>query len=146
MNPPNLESKPEGRWLMMTAWTVALVATLGSLFFSEVMGFPPCSLCWYQRIAMYPLVLIYGVGIFSPSGQGFRFALAFVLLGWLMALYHNFLHWGIIPETASPCSQGLSCATVYIQWAGFISIPLLSLFAFSILLVLQFLARQGGQK
>lgn len=114
-------------------WIVAAVSTMGSLFFSEVMEFPPCVLCWYQRIAMYPLVAIFLVGSFRGAQESYSFALPLVVIGWLTAVYHNLLHYEIVPETASPCREGVSCATVYIEWLGFITIPMLSLFAFTII-------------
>lgn len=122
---------------------VAVVSTAGSLFFSEVMKFPPCVLCWYQRIAMYPLVLIFLVGSFQGARATWAFATPLVAVGWIIAVWHNLLHYKIVPESASPCMEGVSCATVYIQWFGFITIPMLSFFAFSILLgLLLFLKKE----
>jgi len=122
--------------ILFSAWVVALVATLGSMFFSEVMGYPPCSLCWYQRICMYPLVLILAAGLFPPDEKVFRFAMPLAVVGWLIAAYHNLLHWQIIPESAAPCRSGVPCSTVYIEWLGFITIPLMSMVAFSLVLFL----------
>ena len=115
------------------AWIISLVSMLGSLFFSQVMEFPPCELCWYQRIAMYPLVVIFLVGSFQPALQTIKFSLPIVVIGWLIALYHNLLHYEIVPESASPCMEGVSCSTVYIDWFGFITIPILSLTALTII-------------
>lgn len=112
---------------------VALVSMAGSLFFSEVMKFPPCVLCWYQRIAMYPLVLLFLVGSFQGPKATWAFATPLVAVGWIIAAWHNLLHYKIVPESASPCMEGVSCATIYIQWFGFVTIPMLSFFAFSIL-------------
>jgi disulfide bond formation protein DsbB len=126
-----------GAWyLIFTAWLISLVATMGSLFFSEIMHFPPCTLCWYQRIFMYPLVLVFLMGLFPLNKNVFKFSIPLVLGGWFFAIYHNLLHFGIIPESATPCSQGVSCAAKYIEWGGFITIPLLSFTAFTILLSL----------
>lgn len=134
-------------YLVFICWLVATVATVGSLFFSEVLEYPPCSLCWYQRIAMYPLVPIFLVGAFLDSSYGpracFSFALPLVIIGWLLALYHNLLQYGVIPEAASPCREGIPCSINYIEWLGFITIPLLSFVAFSLLgAVLFFLYRK----
>lgn len=120
-------------WPIFSCWIVASFSTMGSLFFSEVMAFTPCVLCWYQRIAMYPLTIIFLIGAFQPVKYAIRFSLPLVLVGWMIALYHNLLYYEIIPESASPCLEGVSCSTVYINWLGFITIPLLSLFSFSIL-------------
>ncbi|MCB0385071.1 MAG: disulfide bond formation protein B [Bdellovibrionales bacterium] len=134
--------KSRVQWITFYCWIVATLATLGSLFFSEVMKFPPCVLCWYQRIAMYPLVLLFLVGSFQGGRATFAFSLPLVIVGWITALYHNLLHYKIVPESASPCLQGVSCSTVYINWLGFITIPMLSFIAFSILLMLLVLLKK----
>lgn len=113
------------------AWALALVATVGSLFFSEVMQLPPCVLCWYQRIAMYPLVVVIGVGIVSNDRRVRNYALPLALAGLAVAVYHNLLYYGIIPESITPCTQGISCTSRQIEWLGFVTIPLLSLIAFT---------------
>ena len=122
--------------LLIGAWIVALVSMAGSLFFSEVMKFMPCVLCWYQRIAMYPLFLFFLIAIVKKDLTIIPYTLALAAIGWIVAAYHNLLHWGVIPETMSPCVQGVPCSTVYINWLGFITIPFLSLIAFSIILLL----------
>lgn len=123
-------------FLILTCLIIALIATLGSLFFSDVMGFMPCVLCWYQRIAMYPLVLIFLVGMFKSTRATVHFSLPLVSIGGSIAVYHNLLHYGIIPESASPCRSGVPCSTVYINWFGFITIPMLSALAFGLILII----------
>lgn len=134
----NVQQVEENKLLIpiFMAWLVALCATLGSLFFSEVMEYTPCVLCWYQRIAMYPLVIVLLVGAFKQMRACFHFAMPIAVIGWVIALYHNLLHYKIVPETASPCREGVSCSTIYINWLGFITIPLLSFFAFTIITIL----------
>jgi disulfide bond formation protein DsbB len=111
----------------------------GSFFFSEVMELPPCVLCWYQRIAMYPLVLIIGVGIILNDRRMKAYALPFALIGLAIAVYHNLLYYGFIPESITPCTQGISCTSRQIEWFGFITIPLMALVSFvSIALCLLF--------
>ena len=112
------------------AWIIALVATAGSLFFSEVMNLPPCVLCWYQRIAMYPLVLIIGVGIITRDNRLKVYALPVCLAGLAISIYHNLLYYGLIPESITPCAEGVSCTSRQIEWFGFITIPLMALTAF----------------
>lgn len=124
------ETPPAPMWLY-AAWIIALAATVGSLFFSEVMLLPPCVLCWYQRIAMYPLVLILGAGIIFRDDKVGRYALPVCLVGLSIAIYHNLLYYGIIPESIAPCAQGISCTSRQIEWFGFVTIPLLSLAAFA---------------
>jgi disulfide bond formation protein DsbB len=128
---------------IFSAWILASIATLGSLFFSEVMKFPPCVLCWYQRICMYPLVLILLAGMFPVSKSVVKFSLPLVLSGWVIAVYHNLLYYNIIPESAAPCVQGISCTTKFIQWFGFVTIPFLSLMAFSSILILLLLTHRN---
>jgi disulfide bond formation protein DsbB len=116
--------------LLLAAWLLVTTASLGSLFFSEVMELPPCSLCWYQRIFMFPLVLVLFMGLFPFDSKVVRYALPLSVAGTLAALYHMLLQIGIIPESAAPCSQAVSCADVELVVFGFVSIPMLSLFAF----------------
>lgn len=115
------------------AFLTATVATAGSLFFSEVMKLPPCVLCWYQRIAMYPLVLILAVSIARRDRGYIFYGLPIALGGLAVAAYHNLLYYNIIPESITPCTSGVSCTSRQIEWLGFITIPLLSLAAFAVI-------------
>ncbi|MBW2694811.1 MAG: disulfide bond formation protein B [Deltaproteobacteria bacterium] len=119
-----------GWFLLLAAWLLVTTASLGSLFFSEVMELPPCSLCWYQRVFMFPLALVLFMGLFPFDPKVVRYALPLSVAGTLAALYHMLLQAGIIPESAAPCSQAVSCADVDLLAFGFVSIPMLSLFAF----------------
>ena len=112
------------------AWIQAVAATAGSLFFSEIMQLPPCVLCWYQRIAMYPLVIVLGIGILYKDTKAAVYGLPLAVMGLGIAMYHNLLYYHIIPESIAPCTTGISCTTRQIEWAGFITIPFLSLLAF----------------
>lgn len=119
--------------LPYVAWITALISTAGSLFFSEVMGLPPCVLCWYQRIVMYPLVLIIAIGILLRDRRMKMYALPFSVIGLGIAVYHNLLYYGFIPESITPCTEGVPCNAVQIEWLGFITIPLMGLAAFTTL-------------
>ncbi|PIK13693.1 MAG: disulfide bond formation protein B [Halobacteriovorax sp. JY17] len=132
----NLKENQSAWYLLFMCWVVAFVATAGSLFFSQVMGFPPCELCWYQRIFMYPLVIFFVVSLINLDASAFKYSLPLAILGWLTALYHNLLHYGIVPESATPCREGVSCADIWINWLGFITIPMLSFIAFSLILII----------
>lgn len=116
--------------LSYVAWITALLSMVGSLFFSEVMQIPPCILCWYQRIAMYPLVLIIAVGIVTRDARMRKYALPLCLAGLAISIYHNLLYYGFIPESVTPCTEGVPCNAVQIEWLGFITIPLMGLGAF----------------
>jgi disulfide bond formation protein DsbB len=106
------------------------------------MQVPPCVLCWYQRICLFPLVIILVVGLFPFDKTVIRYGLPLALAGWLIALYHNLLYYGIIPESIQPCSQGVSCTEDYIVLLGFLTIPLLSLLSFSAIATLLFLLKR----
>ncbi len=113
----------------------ALLATGGSLYFSEVMKYVPCALCWYQRIFMYPLVFILLVGLFIHDRRLKLYVLPISLTGLAIAIYHNLLQYGALSEVAAPCTAGggASCTALWINWFGFVTIPLLSLIAFSVI-------------
>ena len=133
-------------WLILFAcWFIASVATLGSLFFSDVMGYAPCVLCWYQRIFIYPLVLIFGAGLFSFDAGVIKYSLPLAIAGWFVALYHTLLYWGLIPKSIQPCSAGVPCDERYIELFGFLSIPLMSFLAFSTVLGLLIILRRRLQ-
>lgn len=116
--------------LLYAAWMISLTSTVGSLFFSEVMMLPPCSLCWYQRVAMYPLVFVIGTGIVLRDPRVRAYALPLALAGLAIAVYHNLLYYGVIPESLTPCAEGVPCNAVQLEWLGFITIPLMGLAAF----------------
>ena len=100
----------ESMWLpLFGAWIVSLLATMGSLFFSEVMELPPCVLCWYQRICMYPLAVIITVGLATEDRGVSRYAWPLALIGLAVATYHNLLYYHIIPDSITPCATGVSC-------------------------------------
>ena len=122
--------------IVFLCFLIATIATLGSLFFSDVMGFIPCAMCWYQRIFMYPLVLIFFINLLYPDDKVFKCSIILVIVGLLFSIYHNLLMFGIIPESVVPCANGVPCSTEYIDWFGFITIPFLSLIAYSLLFIL----------
>lgn len=123
-------------WLLLLAWLATLASTLGALFFSEVMKLEPCVLCWYQRIAMFPLVVVLGVGLYRQDINSAVYALPLAASGWLAAGYHWLLYSGFVPKDLQPCGNGPSCAEVDLRLAGFLTIPLMSLLAFSLVIIL----------
>lgn len=118
------------------AWTGTLIAMLGSLYFSEIANYPPCVLCWYQRITMYPLVIILGFAIYKKSRDLLLPAFVLAAVGWIISVYHNLLYYEILPEAAAPCIAGVSCTTKFIEWFGFVTIPFLSFAGFTAVLIL----------
>jgi len=122
--------------LIFVCWLLATVSTLASLFFSEVIGLVPCELCWYQRIFMFPLVVILLAGLHPFDNKVVRYALPVAVIGLLFTIYHCLLFFGFIPETLQPCSQGVSCSDDSMVLFGFLPIPLLSLVSFSAIIFL----------
>lgn len=114
------------------ALVTAIVAMSGSLYMSEVLGWIPCVLCWYQRILMYPLVLITLVGILRRDRGLAAYVLPLSIFGAGMSMYHYLLiktNW--LPPP--PCAAGVSCTVDYLDWFGFINVPFLALTAFLII-------------
>jgi len=143
VNTENVSPRSQAAWpLLFVVWVVVTTATLGSLFFSEVVGIPVCMLCWYQRIAMYPMVLVLAVGLLPYDPKVIRYTAALALVGWLIALFQVLLVAGIIPESAQPCVQGIPCSETHIALFGFLSIPVLSLMTFSVIGILLFFAHK----
>ena len=130
--------------LVFSAWLIATSSALGALFLGEVMGFSPCVLCWYQRMFMFPLVLVLAAGLFPFDPKVVRYALPLALAGLAVAVFHLLLTAGVIPENMTPCVQGVPCAKVQIEWFGFITIPLLSatsFFVINLLLIASYFKR-----
>jgi disulfide bond formation protein DsbB len=124
-------------WLLIfSAWLIAAVSTLGSLFFSEIMELTPCVLCWYQRIFLFPLAIILLIGLFPLDKKVVKYALPLAIIGLLFTVYHCLLFFGVIPENLQPCSQGVSCTDDNMELFGFLPIPLLALIAFLMIIIL----------
>lgn len=119
---------------LLVAWVVALAATLGALFVGEVLGQEPCTLCWYQRIAMFPLAVILGVACLVDDRGAWRHALPLALAGLGVAAWHSGLYLGLIPEPIMPCSRsGPSCTDAAMTIGGVLPLPVLSLAAFALI-------------
>ena len=144
---PRTDKPSNLNWnILFLCWLVSSISTMASLFFSYVMGFAPCVLCWYQRICLFPLVIILAVGLFPLDKSVVKFALPLAIAGWLTAFYHNLLYSGVIPETIQPCSQGVSCTEKYIELFGFLTIPMLSLLSFSTIITLLIILKRTVSK
>jgi disulfide bond formation protein DsbB len=116
---------------ILAAWIISMVATLGSLYFSEIRGFIPCEWCWYQRILMYPLTILLGIAVYKRDTRIASYVLPFSITGIGVSTFH-YLHqktsWF---DTAVQCSEGVPCSGEYINWLGFITIPFMALVAFT---------------
>src|SRR3989344_2884741 len=131
-HPDNVIIKLLRRFGLLAAFIVAVIATGGSLFYSEVAGYLPCELCWFQRIFMYPQVIILGMALWKQQKNVILFSLPLTIIGGLIALYHYLLQTSSLPLPA-PCSvtgYSVSCATDFVMELGYITIPMMSLTAF----------------
>ncbi|RKQ31289.1 disulfide oxidoreductase [Oceanobacillus halophilus] len=123
--------------LLILAWAQAFIAMAGSLFYSEVMGYIPCELCWFQRILMYPLVVIYAVAAIKKEINIALPGLVFSGIGMFVSAYHYLIQ--KVPafqEMGGACIGGVPCNVVYVDYLGFITIPFLALTAFTIISIL----------
>lgn len=129
---------PLALWL---AFLVALTAFSGSLYFSEVAHFTPCALCWYQRIAMYPQVVILGLAAWRHDAGAWVYATALAAIGAVISTYHILLEW--FPDLSSgACDPDNPCTLVWFRVFGFISLPTLALIAFLLIITLVTLRRR----
>jgi disulfide bond formation protein DsbB len=128
-----------GGTALVLAFVVATLATLGSLYFSEIAHFEPCLLCWYQRIAMYPLVVILGIAAWRRDDGVAMYVTPLAAIGAAISAYHYALEW--LPGLAAGvCSPTVPCTLVWFRQLGFISLPYLALSAFLLIITLVWLA------
>jgi disulfide bond formation protein DsbB len=122
------------------SWLVSAVATAGSLYFSNVMMLPPCSLCWWQRICMFPLLVLFTSGFIRQDKNSISYTTPLIGIGWTISTYHNLLYYKVIEKSITACTSGVSCTSVTIEWLGFITIPLLAFTAFTLLGIITLIA------
>jgi disulfide bond formation protein DsbB len=121
--------------LLFLAWASSLVATMGSLYFSEIMKYEPCVLCWYQRILMYPMVILLGVAYVRKDFQAALYSTILSGIGLIVSLYHYSIQKvSILTESAPACGR-VPCTGEYINLFGFITIPFLALTGFFIIFI-----------
>ena len=124
------------------AFAVALVATLGSLYLSEVAHFPPCRLCWYQRIAMYPLVPVLGIAALRRDWAVRPYALALAGIGAVVSTYHLLVERFPSLESGS-CDPLNPCSIRWVEHFGYLTIPAMALSGFVLILALLTTARRS---
>jgi disulfide bond formation protein DsbB len=121
----------KNNWLFV-AWAFSVIATLGSLYLSEVLGFVPCSLCWYQRIFMYPLTFILGIASAKDRPDALIYALPLAIVGGGVSAYHILLQ--EMPHDSFVASCGpTSCAEDVLDAFGFLTVPMLAFAAFALI-------------
>ena len=115
-----------GKYALLLAFLVSISAVIGSLFYSEVVGFEPCALCWWQRVSLYPLVVIFGMAIWKRTANAFLYAVPLTLLGTLVAAYQSYVSLGGV--SLLPCTAiGEACSKIYVIAFGYITIPFMGL-------------------
>ncbi len=118
---------------------------LGSLYYSEIANFIPCTLCWYQRILMYPLVLIILVGIINRDEYLPTYVLPFSIIGIFVSAYHYLVQRGVFSHPAS-CAAGIPCDMSWVNYLGFISIPFMALTAFIMITAIMAATKWAGNQ
>ncbi|PPA72448.1 disulfide oxidoreductase [Jeotgalibacillus proteolyticus] len=121
---------------LFAAWATSFLATMGSLYFSEIRGYTPCDLCWYQRIFMYPIVLLLGAAIVKKDAKAALYSAVLSGVGGLVSIYHYSIQKLDFLSDSAPACGLVPCTGQYINWLGFITIPFLALTAFIIIFVL----------
>lgn len=129
-----------GVWIV---FTLSFVAMICSLIYSNVVGFPPCDLCWYQRIFFYPVVFMTGLALIRKETlSSIRpYLMLLTVVGGIISLYHNFIYYtGYSPL---PCSATASCTARYVFEFGFVTIPLMALMSFTLVFVVLVLSKRN---
>ncbi|WP_163529660.1 disulfide oxidoreductase [Halobacillus ihumii] len=127
--------KKQSETLLFIAWAGALVATLGSLFYSEILGYTPCELCWFQRILMYPLVIIYGAALIKRKAEVAIAGLILSGIGMAVSIYHYLIQKVPAFQSAGDSCGLVPCNAEYVNYLGFITIPFLAGTAFIIIFI-----------
>ncbi len=131
---------------LVLSFFIVLFGVSGSLFFSEILGFEPCRLCWFQRILFYPQLVLFGVALWKEDKKVFYYSLPLSFLGGLIAAYHYFIQ--LVPSVSSSTSCSLigpSCSVAPFFFWNYLSIPLMALTAFVMLIVMMFLLKNNQE-
>ncbi len=134
-----------GRSSLYIALAAAWIAMTGSLYFSEIMHYIPCTLCWYQRILMYPLTAIIAVGLLRRDENAPYYILPLSLLGQAISTYHYLVQKTDLFGVPTACQVGVPCTSIWINWFGFITIPFLAMVAFFVITIMALLAITSGE-
>jgi disulfide bond formation protein DsbB len=138
---------PFDRYRIPFAFLVSVLATGGSLFFSEVAGYEPCKLCWFQRIFMYPQVFLLGIALLRRKEDIAIYLLPLNLIGAAIASYNYYIQ--VAASQAAVCVAGVSCTIRYVFQFGYVTIPMMALTAFLLILAAlagnRFIRRPAGK-
>ena len=127
-------------------WFVAVVTTLGSLYYSKVQGYVPCELCWYQRICGYPFAVILGIAAWRRDAGVRVYAVPVFAIGAVIAAYHSWIQAFPPADGTSFCTADVPCTTRYVYELGFVSLPFMALSAFVAMMALLFIARPSPRR
>ncbi|MDO8530248.1 MAG: disulfide bond formation protein B [bacterium] len=134
------------RRAILLAFLVALVSTAASLFYSNVVGFAPCDLCWFQRIFMYPLVILFGVALIKKDSRVVMYTLPTAIVGGIISLYQNYIYYsnGGLNAICQFTGLGVSCTKRYVFEFGYVTIPVMALTAFALIITLLLLSKRAN--
>ena len=133
------------KYILGIGFIISLAAMVSSLIYSNVIGYPPCLLCWYLRIAFYPQVLLFAMAMFKKDKKVIDYALGLSLFGLLISIYHVIsenIGYSVLPCEAS----GPSCLTKYVYEYGFITIPVMGLVSLGTLFLILLVAKRASKK
>ena len=129
---------------LLFAFIISLIATLGSLFYSEIVGYIPCMLCWYQRIFMYPLPILLGIALFKKDNKISSYAIPLSIIGGIISIYHYSTQ--ILNNSAICSADSVSCSLGISFVYSYISIPMMALTAFALIIVLAYFANRDERR
>lgn len=125
---------------------MSLAGMVSSLYFSEILKYAPCVLCWWQRIFLYPIAIMGLIATMKKDFGVIKYIQPLAVVGLGFALYHNLLVWKILPEKIAPCVNGVSCIDQPFAILGFITIPFLSLIAFVVINIICLITKKHATR
>lgn len=135
-----------GKYGVNLAFLIALSGMLISLYYSDIIGLEPCTLCWYQRIFLYPIVFILGLGIFKRDFSSITYSIFLSVIGAVLAIYHTLLQFGVSKADTCSIYSTVSCSNAYIKNFGYVTIPVMSLTGFVLIILLLLLTQKYGKQ
>lgn len=130
-----------GSIALTLAWLIALVTTLGSLYYSKVQGYVPCELCWYQRICIYPWSVILGIAAWRRDSSIKRYAIPVLCISIVISAYHSWIQWFPPSNGTSFCSSAAPCTLKFVNEFSFVTLPFMALSAAIFMIALLLVSR-----
>lgn len=127
---------------LLFSFLLSFAATLGSLLYSEVIGYEACDLCWYQRVFLYPQVILFFTALLRKDMGVFQYTLPLSVIGAFIAAYQYLLQMGLMPSVLCTADYTVSCVQRFVIYFGYVTIPFMSLIVFLLLIVLSFIRRK----